>query len=207
MKREEEILKLLKENYGFVKPFLRFSNPFELLIATILSAQCTDERVNQVTEKLFKKYKNPKDYLKVSEEELQNDIKPTGFFKNKTKTIKNLCKILIEKYKGEVPANMEELTKIPGIGRKTANVVLSQAFGTIEGITVDTHVLRLAQRLGLSKNKDSEKVERDLMEKYKKEDWYQLSMLLIKHGREVCKAKKPECNICFLGKICPSYKK
>lgn len=207
MKKEEKIFDLLEKKYGEVKPFLRFSNPLELLIATILSAQCTDERVNIVTEKLFKKYKSPEDYLKVKNEELENDIKSTGFYKNKTKTIKNLCKEIIEKHKGKVPSSMEELTSINGIGRKTANVVLTQAFGIVEGITVDTHVLRLSERLGLSNNKDPEKVELDLMKKFPKEKWYQISMLLIMHGRKICCAKKPLCNECFLTSLCDFYKK
>lgn len=207
MKKEEKIFDLLEKKYGEVKPFLRFSNPLELLVATILSAQCTDERVNIVTEKLFKKYKSPEDYLKVKNEELENDIRSTGFYKNKTKTIKNLCKEIIEKYKGKVPASMEELTSINGIGRKTANVVLSQAFGIVEGVTVDTHVLRLSRRLGLSNNKDPEKVELDLMKKFPKEKWYQISMLLIMHGRKICNAKKPFCSECFLTSLCDFYKK
>lgn len=207
MKKEEKIFELLKKNYGEVKPFLKFSNPLESLIATILSAQCTDERVNMVTEKLFKKYKKAEDYLKVNEEELQEDIKSTGFYKNKAKTIRNLCRIIIENYEGKVPASMEELTKIPGIGRKTANVVLSQAFGIVEGITVDTHVLRVSQRLGLTKNKDPEKVEEDLMKKFERDKWYQLSMLLILHGRKICNAKKPRCGECFLFEFCDFVKK
>jgi endonuclease-3 len=207
MKKEDKIFQLLQKNYGEVKPFLRFSNPLESLIATILSAQCTDERVNIVTKELFKKYKTPEDYLNVSNEELENDIRSTGFFKNKTKTIKNLCKTLVEKHNGKVPPSMEELTKIPGIGRKTANVVLSQAFGIVEGITVDTHVLRVSQRLGLTDKKDPEKVEIDLMEKFSKDKWYQLSMLLILHGRKICVAKKPKCGECFLNDLCDFVKK
>lgn len=207
MKKEEKIFDLLEKRYGEVKPFLRFSNPLELLVATILSAQCTDERVNIVTEKLFKKYKSPEDYLKVKNEELENDIKSTGFYKNKTKTIKNLCKEIIEKYKGKVPSCMEELTAINGIGRKTANVVLSQAFGIVEGIIVDTHVLRLSLRLGFTDKKDPEKVELDLMKKIPKEKWYQISMLLIMHGRRICNAKKPLCSECFLISLCDFYKK
>jgi len=207
MKKEDKIFQLLQKNYGEVKPFLRFSNPLESLIATILSAQCTDERVNIVTKELFKKYKTPEDYLNVSNEELENDIRSTGFFKNKTKTIKNLCKTLVEKHNGKVPPSMEELTKISGIGRKTANVVLSQAFGIVEGITVDTHVLRVSQRLGLTDKKDPEKVEIDLMEKFSKDKWYQLSMLLILHGRKICVAKKPKCGECFLNDLCDFIKK
>lgn len=207
MNKEEKIFELLRKNYGEVKPFLRFSNPLESIVSTILSAQCTDERVNMVTKDLFLKYKNPEDYLKVSNEELENDIRSTGFFKNKTKTIKNLCKSIVEKYNGEVPHSMEELTKISGIGRKTANVVLSQAFGIIEGVIVDTHVLRLSQRLGLSKNEDPEKVEQELMKKFPKNRWYQLSMLLILHGRKVCNARKPKCQECFLSGVCEFYKR
>lgn len=207
MKKEEKIFELLEKNYGEVKPFLKFSNPLESLIATILSAQCTDERVNMVTKDLFKKYKKPEDYLKVKAEELEEDIKSTGFYKNKAKTIRNLCKTIKENYNGRVPSTMEELTKIPGIGRKTANVVLSQAFGIIEGVTVDTHVLRVSQRLGLTINKDPEKVERDLMEKFPKEKWYPISMLLILHGRKVCNARKPKCEECFLSSLCDFFKK
>ncbi len=207
MDRPLKILNLLKENYGEVKPFLKFSNPLESLIATILSAQCKDERVNVVTKKLFEKHKSLDDYIKVPQGELEEDIKSTGFYKNKAKTIKNLCLTLKEKYGGKVPPSMEELTKIPGIGRKTANVVLSQAFGIVEGITVDTHVLRLSQRLDFTKERDAEKVERDLMKIFPKEDWYQLSMLFILHGRKICKAKKPLCDKCFLNKICTFPKK
>ncbi len=207
MKKEDKIFELLKKNYGEVKPFLKFSNPLESLIATILSAQCTDERVNIVTKDLFKKYTKLEDYLKVPQEELEEDIKSTGFYKNKAKTIKNLCKTIAEKYNGKVPPSMEELTKIPGIGRKTANVVLSQAFGIVEGITVDTHVLRVSQRLGLTDKKEPEKVEVDLMGKFSKDKWYQLSMLLILHGRKLCNAKKPKCDECFLNNLCDFVKK
>lgn len=207
MKKEDKIFELLQKNYGEIKPFLKFSNPLESLIATILSAQCTDERVNIVTKDLFKKYKKAEDYIEVPQEELEEDIKSTGFYKNKAKTIKNLCKTIVEKYDGKVPPSMEGLTKIPGIGRKTANVVLSQAFGIIEGITVDTHVLRVSQRLGLTDKKDPEKVEIDLMKKFSKDKWYQLSMLLILHGRKVCNAKKPKCDECFLNNLCDFVKK
>lgn len=202
--RAREILRILKEEYRDAKVALRFNNPFELLIATILSAQCTDERVNVVTERLFQKYRKPEDYLNVSLEELEEDIKPTGFYKNKARNIRKACKVLVEKFGSEVPKKMEELLTLPGVGRKTANIVLSNAYGIHEGIAVDTHVRRLASRLGLSKERSPDKIEKDLMELFPKEDWIKVTDTLIFHGRKVCSAKKPACDICVVSSFCPS---
>jgi len=199
----KEILARLKEHYEVGQPFLRFRNPLESVTATILSAQCTDVRVNVVTPGLFKKYKTPQDYLKVPVEELEGDIKSTGFYRNKAKSIRGFCAGILERFDGRVPDTMEELLTLPGIGRKTANVVLSQAFGKVVGVVVDTHVLRLSGRLGLSKATDPDKIEGDLMKRFKREDWYAVTMLLIHHGRAVCIARKPKCPECFVKDICP----
>ena len=204
---EMEILKRLKKAYPDVKgTALHYSNPLELLVATILSAQTTDERVNIVTEKLFKKYKTAKDYANADLEELQNDIKSVNFYRNKARYIKEASKIIVEKYNGKVPDSMEELIKLPGVSRKTANVVLSNAFRKDEGIVVDTHVIRLAKRLGLTKENDRNKIEQDLMRKYPKEAWFDIANLLITHGRRICKARNPKCEECILKDICPYYK-
>ena len=192
---EMEILKRLKKEYPDVRgTALNYSNPLELLVATILSAQTTDERVNIVTASLFKKYKEAEDYANASLEELQNDIKSINFYRNKAKYIKEACKIIVEKYGGKVPDSMEELVKLPGVSRKTANVVLSNAFRKDEGIVVDTHVMRLSKRLGLSNERDRDKIEQDLMKKYPKDSWFDIANLLITHGRRVCKARNPDCN-------------
>ena len=204
---EMEILKRLKKEYPDVKgTALNYSNPLELLVATILSSQTTDERVNIVTARLFKKYKEAKDYANASLEELQNDIKSINFYRNKAKYIKEACKIIVEKYGGKVPDSMEELVKLPGVSRKTANVVLSNAFRKDEGIVVDTHVIRLSKRLGLTNEKNRDKIEQDLMKKYPKEAWFDIANLLIAHGRRVCKARNPDCDNCVLKDICPYYK-
>src|SRR5438270_1787150 len=202
--RAKEIIKLLKRAHPDAHCALNHSNPFELLIATILSAQCTDERVNIVTADLFRKYRQPEDYLKVPDTELQQDIRTTGFFRNKTKSIQGACKVLIEKFGGEVPQTMEELLTIPGAARKTANVVLGVGFGIAEGIVVDTHVSRLSQRLRVTRQKDPGKIEKDLMELVPKKDWIIFSHLLIFHGRRVCKARRPLCEKCVVEKLCPS---
>jgi endonuclease-3 len=199
-----EIIELLKKNYSDVKIALEYSNPLELLIATILSAQCTDVKVNEVTKKLFKKYRALLDYVKVPQEELEKDIYSTGFYRNKAKNIKKLCEILVNDFNSRVPETMEELVTLPGVARKTANIVLSGAFGKIEGIAVDTHVKRVAARLGLTNNTDPEKIEKDLMEIIPKMEWDIFALMLIQHGRKVCIAKKPRCEICFLNKVCPS---
>ena len=202
--RTEQIVRLLKRAHPDAHCALNHSNAFELLIATILSAQCTDERVNIVTADLFRKYRKPADYLKVPAVELQQDVRTTGFFRNKTKSIQGACKVLVEEFRGEVPKEMEELLKLPGVARKTANVVLGVAYGIAEGIVVDTHVSRLSQRLGLTKQKDAGKIEKDLMELVPRKDWIIFSHLLIFHGRRVCKARRPLCEECAVEKLCPS---
>ena len=203
-KRTQQIIRLLKRAYPDAKCSLNHSNAFELLIATILSAQCTDERVNIVTADLFRKYRKPEDYLKVSAKELQKDIRTTGFFRNKTKSIQGTAKVLTEQYGGKVPDSMDELLELPGVARKTANVVLGTAFGINSGIVVDTHVTRLSHRLGLTEQKTAEKIERDLVELVPKKDWVIFSHLLIYHGRKVCKARNPACAECVVEKLCPS---
>lgn len=204
MDKVDEIIALLKKEYPDVKIALDFSNPLELLIATILSAQSTDKQINKVTKTLFKKYRTPQDYVKTPQEELEKDIYSTGFFRNKAKNIKKLCGILVENFNSKVPETMEDLITLPGVARKTANIVLSGAFGKIEGIAVDTHVKRVSFRLGLSANTDPEKIEKDLMKIIPKNDWDIFALLLIQHGRQVCEAKKPKCEICVLNKLCPS---
>ena len=202
--RTEQIIKLLKRAYPDAKCALNHSNAFELLIATILSAQCTDERVNKVTADLFRKYRKPEDYLKVTATELQEDIRTTGFFRNKTKSIQGACTMLIEEFGGEVPQTMEELLRLPGVARKTANVVLGVAYRKAEGIVVDTHVTRLSRRLALTKERDAGKIEKDLMELVPRKDWIIFAHLLIFHGRRVCKARRPLCEDCAVEKLCPS---
>lgn len=183
---------------------LDYHNPLELLIATILSAQCTDERVNMVTKDLFRKYRRAEDYLVVPEEELQEDIRQTGFFRNKAKNIRGACRRIIDAYGGEVPDSMEDLITLPGVARKTANVVLSNAFGHAEGIAVDTHVARLSQLMGITKNTDPDKIERDLLAYFPKEKWGLINHLLIFHGRRICNARQPQCADCPLNDVCPS---
>lgn len=200
----DKIFKLLKKHYPNPKPALEYSNPFELLIATILSAQCTDERVNIVTKTLFKKYKSPEDYLKVSNEELEKDIFSTGFYKQKAKSIKNCCAELIEKYDGQVPADFDALTKLPGVGRKTASVVAGNGFG-IPAIAVDTHVIRLSNLFHFVNTKDPVKIEFKLKELLPEKDWIISSHLLATHGRKICIARKAKCLECFLADLCPSF--
>ena len=202
--RTEQIIKLLKRAHPDAHCALNHSNAFELLIATILSAQCTDERVNIVTADLFRKYRKPEDYLKVPATELQQDVRTTGFFRNKTKSIQGACRMLVEDFNGQVPQTMEELLQLPGVARKTANVVLGVAYGIAAGIVVDTHVSRLSQRLGLTKKRDAGKIEQELMELVPRRDWIIFSHLLIFHGRRVCKARRPLCEECVVEKLCPS---
>ena len=202
--RTEQLIKLLKRAHPDAHCALNHSNAFELLIATILSAQCTDERVNIVTADLFRKYRKPEDYLKVPETELQQDIRTTGFFRNKTRSIQGACKMLVEEFNGEVPKTMEELLRLPGVARKTANVVLGVAYGIAAGIVVDTHVTRLSRRLGLTKQMDAVKIENDLIELVPKKDWIIFSHLLIFLGRRICKARRPLCEECSVEKLCPS---
>ena len=202
--RTRKIIRLLKRAYPDAKCSLNHSNAFELLIATILSAQCTDARVNIVTQDLFRKYRKPEDYLKVSAKELERDIRTTGFFRNKTKSIQGTAKVLTESYGGKVPETIEELLELPGVARKTANVVLGNAFGINSGVVVDTHVTRLSHRLALSAEKTAEKIEQDLIEIVPKKDWVIFSHLLIAHGRAICKARNPLCDQCIVEKLCPS---
>ena len=202
--RTRKIIALLKKAYPDAKCSLNHSNAFELLIATILSAQCTDARVNIVTQDLFRKYRKPEDYLKVSEKELQRDIRTTGFFRNKTKSIQGTAKVLTAEYGGKVPETIEELLELPGVARKTANVVMGNAFGIASGVVVDTHVTRLSHRLGLSAEKTAEKIETDLISLVPKKDWVIFSHLLIAHGRAICKARNPLCDQCVIEKHCPS---
>jgi endonuclease III len=203
-KRTREIIRRLKRAYPDAKCSLNHTNPFELLVATILSAQCTDERVNIVTSDLFRKYRKPDDYLKVSPRELEKDIQSTGFFRNKTKSIQGTSKVLTEEFGGEVPRTMDELLELPGVARKTANVVLGNAFDIKVGIVVDTHVTRLSRRLGLTNEKDAQKIERELVQIVPKKDWVIFSHLLIYHGRKICRARNPLCEECVIEKFCPS---
>ncbi|MEM3374139.1 MAG: endonuclease III [Candidatus Woesearchaeota archaeon] len=202
-KKVRDIFLLLKKNYPYAKISLNYSNELELLIAVILSAQCTDERVNKITKELFKKYKTAKDYAEADINELKQYIKSAGFYNSKAKYIKETCKIILEKHNGKVPNTMQELLKLPGVARKTANIVLSNGFNKNEGIAVDTHVRRLSYRLGLTKNKQPEKIEKDLMKIFPKNEWNTITYYLIEHGRKICKARKPKCKECFLNHICP----
>lgn len=202
--RTRKIIARLKKAYPDAQCSLNHSNAFELLIATILSAQCTDERVNIVTADLFRKYRSCEDYIKVAPTELERDIHSTGFFRNKTKSIQGACRKMLEEHGGQVPSDFEELLGLPGVARKTANVVMGNAFGIASGVVVDTHVARISQLLGLTKEKQPEKIERDLMELVPKRDWIVFPHLLIYHGRRVCKARRPECERCAIEPLCPS---
>jgi endonuclease-3 len=204
--RVKKIWPILKKTYPQAKTALNFTNPLELLIATILSAQCTDVRVNMVTKEVFKKYKSAADWAKADLKEMESDIKSTGFYHNKALSIKEACKEIIEQFAGKVPDTMEKLLSLPGVGRKTANVVLGNAFG-IPGIVCDTHVIRLSRRLGLSGHSDAVKLEFDLAEIVPKKDWTMFSHLLIFHGRNYCRARKPDCGNCPILKYCPKLLK
>ena len=203
-KRARQIVRLLKREYPDARCSLNFDSPLELLVATILSAQCTDERVNQVTPALFRKYRTCDDYAAAPTAELEQDIRPTGFFRNKARAIQGACRQLAERHGGRVPDSMEELLKLPGVARKTANVVLGNAYGLPTGVVVDTHVSRLSARLGLSAEKTAEKIEQGLMGLIPERDWIDFSHLLISHGRKVCKARTPLCGECALSGLCPS---
>jgi endonuclease-3 len=203
-RRAGRITRALKKEYPDARCSLNYSSPLELLVATILSAQCTDERVNVVTADLFRKYRTCDDYAAAAASELERDIHSTGFFRNKTKAIQGACRLIAGEHGGRVPDSMEELLKLPGVARKTANVVLGNAFGIASGVVVDTHVSRLAERLGLSAQKAPEKIEQDLTALVPKSDWIIFSHLLVSHGRKVCKARKPLCGECVVAKLCPS---
>jgi len=203
-KQTAEIIKRLRKAYPDAHCALIHTTPFELLIATILSAQCTDVRVNIVTADLFRKYRGPADFLNLSQQELEKDIHSTGFFRNKAKNIQSACKRIIEVYGGEVPHAIGELLTLGGVARKTANVVMGNAFGIASGVVVDTHVSRLSQRLGLTTNKTPERIERDLEVLVPKRDWIMFPHWMIYHGRQICDARKPRCGDCVLAKICPS---
>ena len=202
--RALEIIKLLEKEHSDAEIALHYANPLELLIATILSAQATDEQINKITPALFKRYKTANDFANAELEELEQYVKSSGFYHNKARNIKYCCKMLVEKYNGQVPKTMAELIELPGVARKTANIVLQNAYGVIEGVAVDTHVRRLAKRLGLSENDNPEKIEKDLMHLVPRDKWARITDLLIFHGRRVCMAKKPNCAGCVLNKVCPS---
>jgi endonuclease-3 len=202
--RALKIIELLEKQYPRAKTALHYSSPLEILIATILSAQCTDKRVNIVTKSLFKKYRTAEDYANADLAELEQDIRSTGFYRNKAKNIKNAGQMLVERFDSQVPDTMEKILELPGVARKTANIVLSNAYGVIEGIAVDTHVRRLSKRLGLTENTNPDKIERELMQIIPKSHWKRITNLLISHGRNVCMARKPKCDSCILNKLCPS---
>ncbi len=202
--RAPEIVRILSAANPDAKVALRSSTPLEMLVATILSAQCTDEKVNEVTATLFQKYRTAEDYLRVPEDELKADIKPTGFFNQKASRIREACRRIVEVYGGEVPNTMEDLLTLPGVARKTANIVLGNAFGIVQGIAVDTHVRRLANRLGFSEHSDPDKIEQDLMRLLPRERWFDFTYVLIDHGRAICLARKPRCEECPVNHLCPS---
>ncbi len=202
--RNQRILMLLRREYPEAKIALTFTTPLELLVATILSAQCTDERVNQVTTTLFQTYRRAEDYADVPLAELEAAIRPTGFYHTKAKHIQETCRLLVERFASQVPASMDALLELPGVARKTANIVLAYGFGVVVGIPVDTHVRRVSQRLGLTDNADPAKIERDLMQLICQEEWSSLALLLSAHGRAICRARRPLCDLCVLEDgLCP----
>ncbi len=198
-----KIAGILREHYPKAKCELDFQTPLELLIATILSAQCTDERVNLVTKSLFRKYPDAAAYANAPQKDLEREIQSTGFYHNKAKSIQSCCQALLERYNGQVPHDIEKMIELPGIGRKTANVVLGTAFGIASGIVVDTHVTRVSQRLGLTQEKNPEKIEEDLLRQFPQKEWIAISNRMVHHGRNVCTARKPHCDTCPLASLCP----
>jgi len=196
-------LSILSQEYPYAHIQLEYENPYELMVSTILSAQCTDDRVNKVTEKLFKKYRTTKDFLNVSKEELEKDIFSTGYYKAKAAHIRGASKVLVDKFNGKVPGTMEELLSLPGVGRKTANVILGHCFDT-PGIVVDTHVGRIANRFGMTESKNAEKIEFDLMKLIPKKQWVIFTHYLINHGRKICTSRKAKCDLCVASHLCPS---
>jgi endonuclease-3 len=203
-KRIGEIVTILRREYPRSRTALRFETPLQILVATILSAQCTDERVNKITPGLFQKYPTAADFARADQAELEAEIRPTGFFRNKAKSIIGATKKIVADFRGRVPDQMEDLITLPGVARKTANIVLSSAFGKAEGIAVDVHVKRLSGRLGLSQEHDSEKIERDLLRLVPRKDWLDFNYMLVDHGRKICQARKPRCPECVLKDLCPS---
>ncbi|HYA49374.1 MAG TPA: endonuclease III [Burkholderiales bacterium] len=203
-RRVRGIIRLLRAHYPASRTALEYRSPFEILVATILAAQCTDERVNKVTPELFRKYPTPADFARADRAELEAIIRPTGFFRNKAKSIIGASEKIVSEFGGVVPATMAELLTLPGVARKTANIVLSAGYGKAEGIAVDTHARRLSQRLGLSGQSDPDKIERDLLAVVPRKDWLDFNFLLVDHGRAVCQARKPRCPECFLRRLCPS---
>jgi len=201
--RAKKILPILEAAYPDARVTLDFKNPFQLLIATILAAQCTDERVNQVTKDLFKRYRTPKDFADADPTEMEEAIRPTGFYRNKAKSIIGCCKMLVEEYGGQVPRTMEALIRLPGVWRKTANIVLGNAFGLSEGIAVDTHVTRVANRLGLAQSDKQDEIEQQLCRVIPRDKWTLITHLLIFHGRIICKAQRPDCPRCQIHHFCP----
>ena len=202
--RAPVVIERLEAAYPDATVALRFSNPLECLVATILSAQCTDEKVNEVTATLFRKYRSPQDYLEVPEDELKADIKPTGFFNQKATSIRATCERIVEVYGGRVPDTMEDLITLRGVARKTANIVMGNAYGKVEGIAVDTHVKRVSNRLGFSDEADADRIEQDLMRVVPREKWFPFTYVLIDHGRAICVARKPRCTLCPVEELCPS---
>jgi len=203
-KKLPQMIKLLAHHYRTAKTALHFGNPLQMLVSTILSAQCTDVRVNKVTPLLFQKYKTAKDYATAKPEELQAMIRSTGFFRNKAKSIMGATRVMVEKFDGKVPNTMEKMLQLPGVARKTANVVLNNAYGIVEGVVVDTHVRRLSRRLGLTSQQNPEKIEQDLMKVVPRKDWGYFPYWLVDHGRSICKSQKPDCRECFLNQLCSS---
>jgi len=206
MRKEIEIIEILKKQRPDAVSELSWITPLDFMVAVILSAQATDKGVNKITPKLFEKYKAVNDYLKISLEELEKDISSINFFRTKAKRIKEACNVIMNKFHGKIPQTMEELLTIPGLGRKSANVILINVFDKIEGVVVDTHITRVSQRLGLTKEKDAVKIERDLMKIYPKIYWAAVSHLFVLHGRYVCKSRKPDCVGCLINKYCPWYR-
>lgn len=206
-KQGKKIVEILKKRYPDAKCSLDFQTPFEMVVAVMLSAQCTDERVNQTTPGIFCNYRTPEDFAKIDIQELERLIHPCGFYKNKAKNIKACAKMIVQEYQGKVPETMEELIKLPGVGRKSANVVMLEAFGRAEGIAVDTHCKRIANKLGLSKEKEPEKIEQDLLKIFDKKDYKEINHLFIWHGRNTCIARSPKCEECVLKELCKTYQK
>jgi len=203
-KRIGRIIQILRREYPHSRTALEYRTPLQILVATILAAQCTDERVNKITPALFRKYPTAQAFAAADREELEAEIRPTGFFRNKTKSIIGAARKIVEDFGGEVPANMADLITLPGVARKTANIVLSSCYGIAEGIAVDTHVKRLSGRLGLSRQQDPEKIEMDLLKLVPRKHWLDFNYMLVNHGRKICQARKPRCPECPLRKLCPS---